>query len=95
MSKLVKIVKATAKATALLSLSALLSVNWIAGAEPQLMRVDRALITRTSFRDYMASAKSQGYESVPDKLFVSTVYPGARLGAYLHNEFFADEKKSE
>ena len=72
-----------------------LAANWIMGVEPQLVRFDRAPITRTSFRDYMESARSQGYESVSDKALLAVVYPGARLGAYLHNELFAEEKESE
>jgi len=91
MSRLVDIVKKAG----VLVVPPLLAINWIFGVEPQICRFDRSPITRTSFRDYMASADRAGHDSTVLRSIVAVAYPGARLGAYLHNEFFSEVNEKE
>ncbi len=92
MSRLADIVK---KASTLV-IPSVLAANVIFGLEPQLMLSSPdSLIRSTSFREYVRSAEQAGYNSLFSRSVVASVYPGARLGAYIHNRLLmgSDEKK--
>ncbi|MEK6963976.1 MAG: hypothetical protein AABX70_06100 [Nanoarchaeota archaeon] len=79
------------KKASMLVIPSVLAANVMFGLEPQIMlSPPDSPIRRTSFREYVMSAGQIGYNSLFSKIAVASVYPGACLGAYMHNILLVD-----
>lgn len=61
-------------------------VAWLFGAEPQLLDMRDMCYSAMSFGDYLAGTVEREGNSIPVKVIAAIAYPGARAGAWVHNQ---------
>lgn len=77
--------KKVTKLVIVASLSILFGINWIFGFEPQVVRPGYEPVRDTSFQAYARVVK-QNNDTFWLRTMAIVTYPGARVGALVHNK---------